>query len=187
MLNQKAVDNRPVWDLAVRLFHWSMVACFAVAWLTAESERWRSTHVAVGYAMVGLVAFRLVWGVWGSRHARFANFVRPPAAAWRYLRSLFSARPEHHVGHNPAGGLAIVGIFVLTSVTLATGWAVYNEALPHALEELHEGAAQALLALVLVHLAGVALGSWVHREYLVRAMFTGRKSAMPRHPSAAKE
>ncbi len=85
-----------VWDIPVRLFHWSFAACFAGAWLTAESERFRDVHVALGYTMAGLIAFRLLWGLVGTRHARFASFVRGPAAVARYLRSLLAGRPEHH-------------------------------------------------------------------------------------------
>ena len=65
-----------VWDAPVRVFHWLMVASFAGAYLTAESERWRLLHVTLGYTMAGLVAFRIVWGLVGTRHARFASFVR---------------------------------------------------------------------------------------------------------------
>lgn len=166
-----------VWDLPVRLFHWLAVACFAGAWLTAESERWRVVHVSLGYSLAGLVAFRLLWGLVGTRHARFASFVRAPSAAWRYLASLARGRPEHHAGHNPAGALAIVALLALALLTTATGWAHYQQLGGDWLAELHEGAAATMLALVLLHVAGVVVGSLAHRENLVRAMFTGRKSA----------
>ena len=96
-----------IWDAPVRVFHWLMVLSFAGAYLTAESERWRLTHVTLGYTMAGLVAFRVLWGLVGTRHARFSSFVRGPAAIARYLRGLVGGRPEHHAGHNPAGALAI--------------------------------------------------------------------------------
>lgn len=175
-------DQRPsvlVWDAPVRVFHWLIVLSFAGAWLSAESERWRLVHVSLGYTMAGLLVFRLLWGFAGTRHARFANFVRGPGAAWRYLRSLFGPRPEHHSGHNPAGALAIVALMALIGVTAASGWATYSELGGEVFEELHEGAANALMALVVVHLAGVVVGSWVHRENLMRAMVTGRKPAEP--------
>lgn len=168
-----------VWDLPVRAFHWLLVACFAGAWLSADSEHWRLLHVTLGYAMAGLVAFRVLWGLVGTRHARFASFVRGPAAAWRYLRSLAGPRPEHHTGHNPAGALAIVALLLLIAVTAASGWATYSELGGEWLEELHEAAANTLLMVVIVHLIGVVVGSLVHRENLVRAMVTGRKRAAP--------
>ena len=74
-----------VWDAPVRVFHWLMVFSFAGAYLTAESERWRLLHVSLGYTMAGLVAFRIVWGLIGTRHARFSDFVRGPVAIARYV------------------------------------------------------------------------------------------------------
>jgi cytochrome b len=165
-----------VWDVLVRIFHWSFAACFAGAWLTAESERWRDVHVMLGYTMLGLVAFRLVWGFAGPRHARFTSFVRGPAAIARYLRSLLSARPEHHLGHNPAGAVAIVLLLGLAVLAGASGWAVFNGLGGEWLEEAHEFLAGSMLAVVGVHLAGVAVSSWLHRENLVAAMLTGRKN-----------
>ena len=164
-----------VWDAAVRVFHWLMVLCFAGAWLTADSERWRLLHVTLGYTMAGLVGFRLIWGLVGTRHARFASFVRGPAAVGRYLRSLLRGTPEHHVGHNPAGALAIVALLTLTVAAAATGWAAYNEVGGEWLAEVHEAAANLMLAAVGVHLAGVVVSSWLHRENLVAAMLHGRK------------
>jgi len=113
--------NVLVWDVPVRVFHWLMVLTFAGAYLTAESERWRLAHVTLGYTMGGLVAFRLVWGLIGSRHARFASFVKGPAAVVRYVRSMWGPRPEHHVGHNPAGALAIVLLLAMAVAVTASG------------------------------------------------------------------
>jgi cytochrome b len=164
-----------VWDLPVRVFHWLMALSFAGAWLTAESERWRLVHVTLGYTVMGLVAFRLVWGVIGTRHARFAAFVRGPQAVKRYVGSMLAGRAEHHTGHNPAGALAIVALLGLGLAVTGLGWAAYNDLGGEFAEEGHELAAQLMLAVVGVHLAGVVVGSWLHRENLVRAMVTGRK------------
>ncbi len=168
-----------VWDAPVRVFHWLMVLSFAGAWLTAESERWQQVHVTLGYTMAGLVAFRLIWGLVGPRHARFSSFVRGPAAVARYLGAALRGRPEHHTGHNPAGAIAIVALLVLAAAVTATGWANFNDLGGHWLEEVHEAAATLMLAVVGVHLAGVLLGSWLHRENLVGAMITGRKAGTP--------
>jgi cytochrome b len=164
-----------VWDLPTRLFHWLMVLSFAGAWLTAETERWRLLHATLGYTMVGLVAFRIVWGLIGSRHARFSAFVRGPRAVLRYLGSLLRGQPEHHLGHNPAGAAAILLLIALTLAVGATGWAVYNDVGGKWLEELHEGVSGFMLALVGLHVAAVVFTGWLHRENLVRAMITGRK------------
>jgi len=168
-----------VWDAPVRVFHWLMVLGFVGAYVTAESERWRLMHVTLGYTMAGLLVFRLLWGLFGTRHARFADFVRGPRAAWRYVSSLLRGQPEHHVGHNPAGALAIVALLVLTAATALTGWSAYQELGGEWLEDLHEVMANTMLAVVLVHVSGVVLGSWLHHENLVRSMVTGRKHASP--------
>ena len=139
-----------VWDAPVRVFHWLLAACFAVAWLTSESERWQLVHVTAGYTMAGLVAFRVLWGVVGTRHARFTDFVRGPWAAVDYLVSLAERHPQHHAGHNPAGGLAIVALLALAALTTGAGWASYHELGGHWLEEVHEILAGLMLALVVV-------------------------------------
>ncbi|NHL69227.1 cytochrome B [Burkholderia ambifaria] len=167
-----------VWDAPLRVFHWLSVMAFAGAWLTAESERWRLMHVAFGYTMLALVAFRVVWGVAGTRHARFSSFVRSPAAAFRYVLSLAKGRPEHHVGHNPAGAVAIVAMLAMMVVTGVTGWGAYTGN-GESFADLHEGAANVMLALVVFHVAAVLVSSVVHRENLAGAMVTGYKRGAP--------
>ena len=175
-----------VWDLPVRVGHWLMVAGFIIAWLTGDSETWRLVHVIAGATVVGVASFRLPWGFLGSRYARFKDFVRGPGAVKAYLTSLLRLQPNHHVGHNPAGGWAIVILLLLAIVTGISGWAIYNDIGGHMLEELHEGLAAAMLTVVIIHLAGVFSGSILHGENLVRAMLTGRKSGSPEQaiPSA---
>jgi cytochrome b len=166
-----------VWDILTRVFHWSFAASFAAAWLTAESERFRDVHVVLGYGMLGLIGFRVLWGFVGPANARFASFLKGPAAVVRYLRSLLGEHPEHHLGHNPAGALAIVLLLALGLATIAAGWATYNGLGGEWLSESHEILAGTMLAVVGVHIAGVVLSSWLHRENLVAAMLTGRKRA----------
>jgi cytochrome b len=164
-----------VWDAPVRVFHWLLALCFAGAWLTGEREGWRALHLAFGATMAALVGFRLLWGLTGTRHARFASFVRGPRAALRYLSGLAHGRPAHHVGHNPAGALAILVLLALALLTAASGLASWSLPANHPLEELHEGVATAMLALVGLHLAAVLVSSLLHRENLVAAMIGGRK------------
>jgi cytochrome b len=168
-----------VFDLPQRVFHWLFAACLIGAWLSADSELFMPVHVTLGLTIAALVAFRLVWGLIGSRHSRFASFVRGPQAAWRYLQSLRRGQPEHHDGHNPAGALAIVAMLTLAALTTALGWAAYSELGGVDWGDVHEAAATLMLTLVGVHLAGVIVGSWAHRENLARAMITGRKRAAP--------
>lgn len=168
-----------VWDAPTRVFHWLMVLCFAGAYLTAESETWRLLHVTLGYTMAGLVAFRVVWGVAGTRYARFASFVRGPRAVLGYVRSMLAGKPEHHIGHNPAGAVAIVLLLGLAAGISATGYAAYNDLSGEWVAQLHDLLANAMLLVVGIHVAGVVVASALHQENLVRSMVTGRKLADP--------
>lgn len=168
-----------VWDAPVRVFHWLMVLSFAGAYITAERDDWRLVHVTLGYTMAGLVVFRIVWGIFGTRYARFTDFVRGPGSVLRYFRALFRGRPEHYTGHNPAGAVAILALLLLTIFVTGSGWATYNDVAGEAMEELHEVIANVMLAVVGIHVAGVLLGSWRHRENLVGAMISGRKIGNP--------
>lgn len=168
-----------VWDAPVRAFHWLMVFSFAGAYLTSDSESWRLVHVTLGYTMAGLVAFRVLWGLVGTRHARFTAFVRGPRAVMACLGSLLRGRPQHHTGHNPAGALAIVALLALTAGVTAAGWATYNELAGEWTEDLHETLANVMLAVVLVHVGAVVLSSLLHKENLAGAMVTGYKVGSP--------
>ncbi|MFA5082225.1 MAG: cytochrome b/b6 domain-containing protein [Hydrogenophilaceae bacterium] len=164
-----------VWDWPTRIGHWVMAIAFLIAYVTGESEEWRLVHVWAGGTLAGVVAFRLLWGLIGSRHARFFSFVRSPKNALDYLFGLLRGRVDHHTGHNPAGGWAIIALLVLGLAAAASGWPVYQDIGGEWLEELHEGVVNAMLAVVLVHLAGVVVGSLAHKENLPRAMVTGYK------------
>lgn len=168
-----------VWDAPVRVFHWLMVLCFAGAYITAESETWRLLHVTLGYTLGGLLAFRLVWGVVGTRYARFGSFVRGPSAVLRYLKSIVANRPEHHLGHNPAGAVAVVLLLVMGAGLVASGYSVYEDLGPEWLEDVHELLGNGMLLVVIGHLVGVVSASLQHRENLVRAMVTGYKVGLP--------
>lgn len=172
-------DKILVWDIPTRLFHWLLALSFIGAYLTAESEYWRDLHVALGYTVVGLIGFRLVWGLVGTRYARFSSFAFGPSKVLAYLKSLLGKSPEHYVGHNPAGSWAIYGLLLLGLLSGASGYAVYEEIGGEWLEELHEFLSNAMLALVLVHIAGVLVSSRLHHENLVRGMITGYKHGEP--------
>lgn len=178
-MNTQTAKHILVWDLPTRSFHWLLALSFAGAWITAESERYRDLHVMLGYSLLGLIAFRLIWGVMGTRHARFSEFVRSPARAVQYMKSLVSGKPEHYVGHNPAGAIAIVLLLLLGIASGVTGWMTYNEWGGEWMEEGHELFSNLMLAMVGIHIAGVIVGSIAHRENLVRAMVTGYKQGEP--------
>ena len=165
-----------VWDAPTRVFHWLLAASFAGAFLTADSERLRNLHVGFGYTLLALLAFRLVWGLVGTRYARFGSFAFGPRRVLSYIKSVLTFSPHHYVGHNPAGSWAVYALMLLGLVTGVSGYAVYSDLGGDWLEDVHEAAANAFLAVVVVHIIGVIVSSFVHRENLVRAMLNGYKS-----------
>lgn len=182
-----------VWDPLVRVFHWALVGAFATAYLSAEE--WESVHVAAGYTVFGLLLFRLVWGLIGTRHARFSDFVQRPSQVMSYLKETLVRRERRYLGHNPAGGAMIVLMLASLLITTLSGIACYgvdehagplagamvgvSEFWAEALEEVHEFFANFTVLLVFVHVAGVIVASLLHRENLARAMVTGYKRAEP--------
>jgi cytochrome b len=173
-----------VWDLPTRAFHWLLVLSFLGAYLSGDADGYRTAHVLFGYTAAGLVAFRLAWGIFGTRWARFSGFVFSPRAALAYARSLLTAAPLHFTGHNPLGSWAVVGLLVLIALACATGIATYLRIGGDAFEELHEVLSNAALALVLLHIAAAIASSFLHRENLVRAMLSGYKRGQPGEAAA---
>lgn len=164
-----------VWDPVVRVFHWSLVASFVVAYLTPEASM--VAHEIAGYTVLALVALRLVWGFLGSRHARFADFLRSPQATFVYLGALAQGRAPRFLGHNPAGGAMIIALIAAMVVISVSGHMMLTEqffGVPW-VETLHEVSVDVALVLVALHIAGVVGSSLLHRENLVWAMITGRK------------
>ena len=175
-----------VWDPFVRVFHWTLVLAFTVAYLTEEDLL--TVHVWAGYLVGALIVARVVWGFVGSSHARFSDFLYSPGAALRYVRDLMLLRAERHLGHSPGGGYMVVLLLLFLAATVVTGLIVYGgeqqagplagmftEDTGEAMEEVHEVLANVTLALVIAHVAAVLLASFAHRENLVNAMLTGYK------------
>jgi cytochrome b len=179
-----------VWDPFVRLFHWLLVLLFMLAYVTGED--WLSLHVNAGYAVSGLVLLRVLWGVVGTPHARFGDFVYRPSTVAAYVKDTLALRARRYLGHNPAGGAMIVLMLVSLLLVSVSGFAVYGiekgagplamlggsgESLEKVFEEVHEFFANFMVLLVAVHIVGVVAESLIHRENLVKAMLTGRKRA----------
>ena len=112
-----------VWDPLIRIFHWSLVVFFAIAFLTGEEED--SLHVYAGYVVIGLVLFRILWGFIGPEHARFKDFVFGPGKVIQYLKGLASGSPQRYIGHNPAGGYMVVLMLATLLVVTFTGLKAY--------------------------------------------------------------
>jgi cytochrome b len=166
-----------VWDPFVRVFHWSLAGLFVLAFVTGDEIEW--LHITAGYAILALIGLRIVWGFVGPTHARFANFIRPPGETVVYLRDIVFLRARRYLGHNPAGAAMIVMLLVSLIATGVTGYMMTTDAYWGAkwVEEVHEVLANATLGLVVLHVIGVLVASFEHRENLIGAMITGRKRA----------
>lgn len=164
-----------VWDLPVRIGHWLLVAAFVLSFMTGDSEARRLVHVATGYAVAGILAFRIFWGVRGTRYARFASFLFSPRSAFAYLAGLLKGKPAHWAGHNPAGSYAVYILILLGLATTISGFAVYAEIGGKWLEDVHDMLPYAMLGMVCFHILGVVVTSWLHRENLVLGMLHGYK------------
>ena len=210
-----------VWDRFVRIFHWSLVVLLIVSYITGEEES--SLHIYSGITIAILILARTIWGVIGSRYARFSDFVAGPKEILQYCSSILSGSPDRYVGHNPLAGVMILLLAGSLLFTSASGLLLYLSDSPNAfehenhelvyldsreredddhededhededneweedeegehdersemLEELHEGAVEFVLFLVVLHILGVAFSSWLHHESLIKAMFTGKKT-----------
>ena len=187
-----------VWDIGVRLFHWALVLFYTIAYLSEDIEL---IHVYAGYVVLGLILFRVLWGLIGTKYARFSNFIYGKNAAFVYLKSLFTKKPKHYIGHNPIASWMILALLITIFLVAWTGLHLYADAGKGPLaeanvelnsvayadddgeqsesiwEELHEGLANLTLLLVCVHVAGVLLSSIIHGENLIRSMITGYKKS----------
>lgn len=189
----KAVEPQSVavWDPVVRIGHWLLVVLFAIVYLTAEEESGSTNvlHVWGGYAIGAIVVLRVLWGFAGPQYARFSSFVCGPAASLRYLVDLVGGHARRFLGHSPAGGAMVIALLVFLAATVATGVVAYGERgkgplaadgaaiATSAKAEAHGVLANITLGLIILHVLGVGVASYAHRENLVAAMVSGRKRA----------
>jgi len=195
-----------VWDPLVRIFHWSLVLFFTIAYLSGEDES--IIHIYSGYVVLGLITFRVFWGLIGPKYARFSNFVHGPKYVIRYFKGLLTGSAKRYLGHNPLGGVMVVALLISLFMVSVSGLKLYavEEGLgPLAAgnnislissayadsdekheddehdqgeefwEEIHEFFANFTVLLVILHVAGVIISGYLHKENLVKAMISGRK------------
>ena len=174
------------WDPLVRVFHWSLVFFFLLAF--ASEDDWMNLHLWAGYAVSMLIGFRLLWGLIGTRNARFLTFVKSPAVVKQHLRDMLSLKPPHYLGHNPVAAVMVVTLLISIILVAFSGMVLiasegqgplagtlFAALNGEAMEEVHEFFANFTLLLVFAHVAGVVVSSFLEGENLVRAMITGRK------------
>jgi cytochrome b len=164
-----------VWDPLVRLFHWSLVAAFAANALLTDPES--RLHANIGYGVAALIGLRLVWGLVGSRHARFADFPPSAAGAMGQLADIATGRVRRHLGHSPLGALMIYNLLLALALIALTGWMMTTDAFwgVEWVEEAHEVLVTWAEISVVIHIAAVVLESLRTRVSLPKAMVTGYK------------
>lgn len=182
-----------VWDVPTRLFHWTLVGLVAVNLYTGNVGGFREMdlHMLSGYAILALVAFRLIWGLVGSRHSRFVSFVRGPRATLAYLRNFVRGPYSAAVGHNPLGGWSVIAMLTSLAIQAVTGLFANDDILTEgpladrvskatsdSLTAIHATNAWVLYALIVVHLSAIAIYLVVKKQNLIAAMITGRKSVV---------
>jgi len=176
------------WDPLVRVFHWSLVIFFLLAYATEDD--WMNLHIWSGYAVAMLVGFRLLWGVIGTRNARFLTFIKSPQIIVRHLQDMLLLKAPHYLGHNPVAAAMIVALLVSISLVAFSGLVliaaegqgpladtIFAGINVEVMEEVHELFANFTMLLVFAHVAGVVISSLLEGENLVKAMITGRKKA----------
>jgi cytochrome b len=135
-----------VWDLFVRVFHWSLVVAYFVAFFTEDDLM--TVHVWAGYVVGGLVLLRILWGFVGTKHARFRDFAYGPIAALRYFLALLTFRAERHIGHSPAGAAMVYALLVCLVLAVATGLLAYGAERKGPLAPLFAADAPAIVVMV---------------------------------------
>ncbi len=180
----------PVWDAPIRLVHWLMVVLIAFSWWTAENGN-LEWHRYSGYAVLGLLVFRLYWGVFGSEAARFRTFVKGPRTIWAYVRG--TASPPVTPGHNPLGAVSVIVLLLLLIAQVTLGLfavdidGIESGPLSHlvsfdtgrACAEVHETMFNWLLAFIGLHIAAVLYYQLFRRQNLIAAMIHGSRKVPP--------
>ena len=176
-----------VWDLPVRLFHWLLVVLLPACYISMKAGQ-PALHFVLGYMVMALVLFRLVWGVIGSDTARFARFVASPGRAVHHLRRLFVREPDTEVGHNPAGGWMVLLLLLLVVLQVATGPFARNrhnvegplakyvaDSVVSAASLVHSVTVKLIIGAALLHVLVIVIYVRAKGQNLVRPMLTGKK------------
>ncbi|MEN9481298.1 MAG: hypothetical protein RLZZ298_2693 [Pseudomonadota bacterium] len=189
-MNRKRIR---LWDLPTRLFHWLLALCVAAALISGQvAGNLIEWHGKIGLFIIGLIVFRLVWGVFGSTYARFAQFFPTPAKVKAYLRGEWRG-----VGHNPLGAFSVFGLLGLLALQSASGlfgndditfygplFDLVSKDLSNKLTSLHHLASNLIYLLIALHLAAIAFYGHVKKEKLIKPMISGWKET--EHGESAK-
>jgi len=198
-------ESIKVWDIVVRVFHWSLALFVTISFFTGEVLQ--TVHAYSGYIIICLLIIRIVWGFVGTKYARFSNFIYPPKTIINYFKNLTDETAKNYLGHNPVGGAMIIIMIVFLSMTAWTGLKAYavegkgplasietsiitqaqadnhehhdrhdkHEKKDEFWEDVHEIVANFMMLIVLLHIGGVLISNEILKEDLIRPMFTGYK------------
>ncbi len=178
-----------VWDVPIRLFHWLLVLAIIGLFTTGKlGGNWMQWHERIGYFVLGLILFRILWGVVGSRHARFSNFVRGPKTIFGYMKAFTKKDAPHYLGHNPMGALSVVAILLVVGFQAVSGLFADDDIMlrgPYAaavgtdwsslITKLHKWNSDLILILIGLHVAAILYYVLVKKDALIKPMFTGEK------------
>jgi cytochrome b len=192
-----ADEKRLIWDLPLRLFHWLFALSIIASYVTAKlGFDWMQWHFYLGYWTIGLLVFRILWGIFGPRHARFGSFIHNPSAIWLYLRGMFNPNSARSIGHNPVGGLMVLLMLLLVAIQAGTGlfttdavvWAgPYNPSVSEStasfLSTVHDWNFNFIIGAVVLHVGAILFYAFYKKQNLVVPMLHGHLPAVmvPEH------
>lgn len=172
-----------VYDLPTRFFHWSFAFLFAVAFVIAttidDHSPLFSYHMMAGFTIVFILILRLIWGIFGTTYARFSSFKLNPRELYQYVRDLVITKTKRYLSHNPASSYAAILMFAFTIILAVTGVLMITGSEVHLYEEVHEVLANLFLLTVILHLLGIAIHQFKHKDSVWSSMFTGKKESVP--------
>lgn len=182
-------DKIYIWDPLVRIFHWTLVIAFSIAFISEDD--YLMIHSWAGYTILSLLIIRILWGFVGTKHAKFSDFVFSKQDITQFIKDTFSLKAKRYLGHNPAGGAMVILLILSVLLTGCSGLILFaieegqgplafllsevSSSWGDIVEEIHEFFANFTLFLIAVHVAGVIIESLIHSENLIKSMFTGTK------------
>jgi len=182
--------NRLVWDLPLRLFHWLFAFSILASWYTSEQEgEMVELHMQLGYFILGLVIFRILWGFWGTKYSRFSQFWPTPSKIVRYIQALKTGKQPHYAGHNPLGSLMVFLMLILILLQAVSGlfinddifssgpyYGTLGKELENVMKFIHHNFFDIMLIAIFTHVFVIAYYRIKKKLDLVTPMITGKKS-----------
>ncbi|SIT07076.1 cytochrome b/b6 domain-containing protein [Neptunomonas antarctica] len=201
-MNDLSTDKQAVqvWDISIRLFHWSLVAGIGFQWYSGEEGGnimlW---HMYIGYSLLGLILYRFVWGFIGSTYARFSDFLKGPKYTISYAKKFLKGEKTHYLGHNPLGGWMAVTLMLLVFIQASTGlfssddimtegplFSLVSESIAYTLTDIHEINFNLILIFAGLHIIAVIYHRLIKKESLIKSMLTGKKISNQANTSSIK-